>query len=248
MYNIKLIIAYDGTRYYGWQQTRMGPSIENELRGVLSQILQENVQLQAASRTDAGVHASGQVANFFTSRTIDLQRLKTSVNRMLPKDIALLDIAEAPAGFHPTLDCRSKEYHYYLCYDQHQMPQQRHFSWHYSCPLDLPAMQAAAQLLLGQHDFSSFCNFRKNQHYEHYVRQLFKLEITQFEPKRLRFEIKGNHFLYKMVRNLVGTLAYVGAHKIPSREIPSILESRTRIAAGITAPAHGLFLYSVNFT
>ena len=215
MRNIRSVLAYDGSNYLGWQITHMGPSIEGELTQQLRQILQEPVQLNAASRTDAGVHAEGQVVNFLTANnSISAEKLKASLNRLLPKDLVVLQCEEAAVDFHATLHTRSKEYHYHLCCGRFQMPPLRRYSWHYTSQLDLEAMRSAAQLFIGEHDFSSFCNVRKNIRYADYIRTLYKLEIIPLEANRLRFEIHGDHFLYKMVRNLVGTLLYVGCGKL----------------------------------
>lgn len=246
--NVKLILAYDGGAYLGWQKTAMGPSIEETLESVLQQILQEPIALQAASRTDAGVHAKGQVVNFLTSKeNLDLQRLKVGLNCLLPKDIAVMHVEEAAENFHATLACQSKEYHYTLCYGTAQWPQMRHFSWHYPHRLDVDAMRAAAQLLLGEHDFSAFCNVKKNSTYKHYVRHIHSIALIVLPDDSLRIEIKGNHFLYKMVRNIVGTLVYVGCQKIAVDEISAILKSKERPNAGITAPAHGLCLHRISY-
>ena len=159
MSNIRLTLSYLGTLYLGWQKTRMGPSIEEALEKALSQILQESISLQAASRTDAGVHAEGQVVNFFTKQEkLDLKRLQKSLNGLLPKEISVIDISFAPDPFHPTLDVLGKEYHYHLCCSTVQLPFYRHVSWHFPYLLDLQKMQDAAQLLVGKHDFSAFCN------------------------------------------------------------------------------------------
>lgn len=246
MHNIQLIIAYDGRKYLGWQKTSMGPSIEETLQKVIEKVLQHPITLQAASRTDAGVHANGQVVNFFTPRQLtDLNRLKISLNCLLNNEIVILEAAEKPLGFHPTLDCVSKEYCYYICYGPTQMPQHRFYSWHYHYDLCIDAMQAAAHYFIGEHDFSAFCNFRKNLAYDHYIRLIKGLEILEIEEWRLCIRINGPNFLYKMVRNIVGTLAYVGRGKIGQTEIPTILQSKRRIEAGVTAPAHGLFLNHV---
>lgn len=244
--NIKLIIAYDGGCYLGWQKTAMGPSIEETLEDTLRQILQESVYLQAASRTDAGVHAKGQVVNFLTAKqNLCLQRLKVSLNCLLPKDIAVMHIEEEKEDFHATLHCQGKEYHYSLCYGTAQLPQVRHFSWHYPHTLNVDTMRTAAQLLIGEHNFSAFCNVRKSSAYQNYVRTLYQIELLELPDYSLRIEIKGNHFLYKMVRNIVGTLVYVGCQKIALKSIPAILASHARPEAGMTAPAHGLCLFKV---
>jgi tRNA pseudouridine38-40 synthase len=238
--NIKLILAYEGTRYLGWQKTAMGLSIEEELEKALAQILQHPVKLQAASRTDAGVHAEGQVVNFFTESEMPLDKLQKSLNSLLPKDISVLKIEEAPEAFHPTLDCRGKEYHYSVCTGSTQLPFHRQFSWHFSYPLDLEAMQKAAEALLGKHDFSAFTNEKQEDN----VREIFAIQIEPLDG-RLKIRVSGNNFLYKMVRNIVGTLLYAGCGKLPWQEVPSIIASKDRTRAGVTAPAHGLVLKEV---
>lgn len=243
MRHVKLTLAYDGTRFLGWQKTKEGPSIEQELETVLEQILQEKVVLQASSRTDAGVHARCQVVNFRSEKTIDKNKLHVSLCCLLPKDIAVVAVEEAPDTFHPTLDVSGKEYHYWMCTDTFQYPEHRLYSWHYPYTLDLHAMQGAAASLVGTHDFSAFCNFKKNEEYEHHIREVTDIRIIPC-GKRLRFEIVGKSFLYKMVRNLVGSMVYVGRGKIAIAELRGIMESKDRRLAGVTAPAHGLVLYN----
>jgi len=247
MKNIKIVIAYDGGSYLGWQKTAMGPSIENTVQLVLEKILQHLVTLQAASRTDAGVHADHQVVNFFTTKDLHLERFKLSMNALLPKDIVVLDIEQMPFHFHPTVDCKNKTYHYCICSGPIQMPQHRHYSWHYHYSLDLENMRRACSFLIGTHDFTSFCNVNPDQIYSHYMRTIDLLEIAEIHPQRLQIKVKGSNFLYKMVRNIVGTLAYVGTGKIDDSQLPKILNSKDRKAAGLTAPAHGLFLHQINY-
>lgn len=246
MMNVKLKVAYDGTRYLGWQKTRMGLSIEETLEKVIEQILQEKVVLQAASRTDAGVHAQGQIVNFKTEKEVPcLQRLLISLNSLLPKDIAVMEIENAADMFHPTLDCRCKEYHYSVCSGVAQLPHRRYYSWHYPHRLRVMAMREAAGIIIGKRDFSSFCNFKKNSEHGHYVREVLEITIDEKPNSEIVFRIRGNNFLYKMVRNIVGTLIYVGCGKIAVQAIPSIISSEDRTQAGVTAPAHGLSLHRV---
>jgi len=245
--NVKMIIAYDGTCYLGWQKTRMGMSIEEVLQECLEKILQEKISLQAASRTDAGVHAEGQVVNFFTTKKISNERLKLSLNSLLPKDIAILHVENASADFHPTLDCIGKEYHYHLCFGSVQYPRHRFYSWHFPQELNADNMRQAAASLIGEHDFSAFCNFKKNAAYSNYIRQIQDIEILELPQKRLCIKIRGNHFLYKMARNIAGTLVYVGCGKLSLEDLPEILGSKKRTLAGMTAPAHGLALHKVLF-
>lgn len=240
-------MAYDGTDYLGWQKTSMGPSIQETLEGVLSTILQEPIAVEAASRTDAGVHAAAQITNFRTAQKLDLYRFKRSLNSLLPRDIAAVDMAEAAPEFHPTLDNIGKEYHYYICQGPYQMPIHRHFSWHFTGNLDMEAMRKAATHFLGEKDFSALLTERNEHPYKDHVREVTSIEIEELPEQRLLFKVSGRSFLYKMVRTLVGTLAYVGCHKIPLEDIPSILASKERARAGITAPAHGLHLASVHY-
>jgi len=245
---IKMVIAYDGTNYLGWQATKMGFSVEESLKAVLEKILQHPVSIEAASRTDAGVHAIGQVAAFTTSKpALDLQQLQISLNRLLQGTIAIRRIEEAEESFHPTIHAKAKEYHYYLCLGKAQLPQNRLYSWHIPYLLDREAMERAAAHLLGKHDFSSFANVKKNESYQDPTREVLRIGFTDLIDGRLRIEIKGDCFLYKMVRNMVGTLVYVGRGKIQPEEIPEMIRSKNRKAAGVTAPACGLFLFGVYY-
>lgn len=242
-----MILAYDGTHYLGWQKTKNGPSIELTLQCKLEQILQEPIQLQAASRTDAGVHAKGQVVNFLTHKeTLDFSKLRYSLNQMLSREhIVVLQLEQMPQSFHPTLNCTSKEYHYFICLGSFQYPHFRSYSWHCPYSLHVHAMKEAADYLVGEQDFSAFCNARNNNEYTSTIRNLSRVKITPVEQNRLRIEIEGNHFLYKMARNIVGTLVAVGKGQLQPKYIPDIIASKDRKRGGVSAPAHGLFLVRV---
>lgn len=246
MHNIKLVVAYDGTNYFGWQKNNAGPSIEEEFEKVLSQILQRKIVLQAASRTDRGVHAAGQVLNFFLPEPPSL-KLQHSLNALLPSDIRVLTLEETEFAFHPTLDVKSKTYRYEICYHPIQLPQERFYSWHYPVSLNLHEMRKAAQMLIGTHDFTTFCNQKKNETYKDHVRTIEELLITPQENERLSITISAPHFLYKMVRNFIGTLVYVGAGKLTSDNIQEIINQKNRVLAGMTAPAHGLTLQMIRY-
>ncbi len=243
MKNIKLIIAYEGTAYSGWQKTETGPSIEGELQKVLEQVLQHPVKLQAASRTDSGVHAEGQVVNFFTGKEVILDRLGKSCNGLLPGDIRVVEIEEMPKSFHPTLDAKNKEYHYSVCLGQAQLPFDRRFAWHFVKPVDVELMRQAAPFFIGTHDFSALTNERQDNN----VREVYRIEIDEVGENKIRIRVAGNHFLYKMVRNIVGTLVYVGCGMLKLEDAELLLERGDRTAAGMTAPAHGLTLKKVNY-
>ena len=244
MINIKLVIAYSGAAYAGWQKTKHARTIEATLEQVLTTILQHEVKLQAASRTDAGVHAEGQVVNFFLQGPRDLNRLQFSLNCLLPKDIAVISVEEMPLDFHPTLRAQKKEYWYHICNSSAQLPFERSTSWHFPYPLDINAMAQASHHLLGKHDFSAFCNERTLWDRSP-ICHLENMEITPLPHQRLRIAMTADHFLFRMARNLAGTLAYVGCGKLAADAIPAILAAKDRTQAGITPPAHGLTLKRV---
>lgn len=247
--NLKLTIAYDGGSFFGWQDSGQQRTVESFLRHALEQVLQQKIELQAASRTDRGVHAEGQVINFFCRKPhIDLKKLQQSVNSLLSRELTILTIEEMPEDFHPTLDCFGKEYHYLLSYDAVLQPKDRHYVWHFPYELDHAAMQQAAQLLIGKHDFKAFCNQRKNLNYASTERTIDRLDLIVHPQKKIRFVIKGQNFLYKMVRNVVGALVYIGNGKMTLHHLASLLKDGQRKQAAITAPALGLTLMEVFYS
>ena len=244
--NIVITVAYDGTQFFGFQKTDTGRSVESELEQALVTILQHKVLLQAASRTDRGVHASSQIVNFITSKKLDLQKLRHRLNQLLPEDIVVLKAEEAPFfEFHPTLHAKAKTYHYQIHSTDTLMPYHRFTHWHIPTALNLEAMRKACSPFIGSHDFNAFCNQRKGVRYKDTIREISSLEIIEVEENRLRIEITGTNFLYKMARNIAGTLVYVGMGKLQISDIKNIISQKRRAAAGITAPAHGLFLHKV---
>ncbi len=240
MNNIKLVIAYDGGAFYGWQTTKTGPSVEQTLQKTLEKILNHPVLLQAASRTDRGVHAYGQVVNFFS---LKIPRLE-SLNALLPPTIRVLSLELMPSDFHPTLCAVGKEYLFNIDMSSIQLPFSRHDSWHLPRFLDLEAMQKASVNFLGEHDFSALCNTNEGRIYKDKIREIWWIDILP-DQNFIRFAVAGNHFLYKMARNIVGTLAYVGLGKLSPCAIPSILDGKLRAQAGICAPPQGLALNKV---
>lgn len=242
--NYQLILSYDGTGYFGWQKTSTGPSIQEELEKALFRITGEAATPEAASRTDRGVHAEGQSVQLSLQKPRAPALLLRGLNAVLPPSIRVTGARAASPDFHATLDAAGKLYHYRLCLGPVQDPLHRLYSWHFRYPLSLDLMEQAAENLLGTHDFTAFAN-------EPEENPLCTLEAIAFEKlpySRLQIAVRGNRFLYKMVRNLAGTLIYIGAQKLPPDAIPAILASRDRKAAGITAPAHGLFLSRVFYT
>lgn len=245
--NIALKIAYDGTHYFGFQKNNSGISIEEHIEKTLEQIVRHKVVLQAASRTDRGVHAHGQVVNFFLEDDeIKVDKLKKSLNGLLSEDIVVREIQEMPASFHPTLDSVAKEYHYFVYHDEIIPPFERRYSWHIPNRLDLLKMKKAAGKLIGTHDFSSFRNKHNYAKDETTVRTIFSIEIDEIESKKICIKINGDNFLYKMARNITGTLCYIGKGKLNDNVVDFLLtHPNNRMKAGITAPASGLFLHKV---
>ena len=233
---IKLILTYDGTNYFGWQKTKTGPSIQEEIGKAVLRITGEEVSAEAASRTDRGVHARGQVVQFELKKSFIPEMLQRGLNAVLPKDIRVVSIEFA--NFHPTLDAIGKEYHYQISIGPVQDPTLRYYSWHIHYPLDTKVINSAAKSLIGTHDFSAFANIKEKN-------PICSLESIEFKDF---FIIRGDRFLYKMVRNIVGTLVYVGCGKIAAYDIPKILESKDRKLAGVTAPALGLYLHEVQYS
>ena len=246
--NIVLTIAYDGTNYFGWQKTNRGPSVEEALQKVLEKILQHKIHLQAASRTDRGVHADAQIVNFFTTKKhLDLGRLQLSLNKLLSPDIRIMEIHEASdTNFHPTLKAIAKEYHYKIATGDVLSPSLRFTHWHVPYAQELQKMEEACPILEGTHDFAAFQNFRKDNHKDT-IRTLFDVRLHKKEAHTFIISLKGTSFLYKMARNLVGTIIYVGMNKMALKELKDLLKKGKRDEAGITAPALGLTLHKVYY-
>lgn len=247
MNNIKLTIAYDGTKYLGWQKSNAGPSIEETLEKVLIHILRHSIKLQAASRTDRGVHADLQVVNFFTDKAIDLDKLQGSLNRLLPKDIVVKKVEFGSFDFHPSLDCKVKEYHYNVCTGRFQPPEFRHYMWHYPCTLNLNLMREAALCFKGKLDFKALSNAKNCETYPCHIREVTSINIIELNECCVRVEISGTNFLYKMVRNIVGSLVYVASGKVTIHDLKKTIESKERNPNLVTAPALGLKLYKVTY-
>lgn len=245
--NIVLTVSYDGTHYFGWQQTKMGPSIEESLKRAIASFLQVASELQAASRTDRGVHAEGQVVNFFCeSLPFPIEKLPHVINRYLPPDIRVKSASFAPKdSFHPTLDAVSKEYQYTIYTGSILSPFKRHQVWHYPTPLSLDLMEQAKHCLIGKKDFSGFVNQGSDRNAPA-ITTIHTLDIRH-EADLYFFSIQGTHFHYKMVRNIVGTLAYIGTKKIPVEVVKNILDTKDRTLAGMTAPAAGLVLNEIHY-
>ena len=237
--NVKLTIAYEGTHFYGWQNNLSERSVEWELKKALELILNHSIVLQAASRTDRGVHANAQVVNFFTYDSLNLEQLVTSLNTILDPDIRILSAQKGSDTFHPTLDVKSKQYRYIISTAKVRQPDKRRVSWHFPYITSLANMKEAAKLIVGSHNFSGFSNgyeFNKNPYCT-----IHAIKFEEFHQE-LHIVLLGDRFLYKMVRIIVGTLAYIGSGKLKAVVIDEIFSSLDRKKGGVTAPAEGLVL------
>lgn len=243
----RLIITYEGTRYCGWQVQPNGIAIQEILQKNFEKLLKRCVNVIASGRTDAGVHALGQVAHFHFDEPLDLHRLLVSINGLLPPDIRVLEIALAPDNFHSRYSAKGKEYHYHLTLDRFQSPFDRGRSWHIKKRLNLDIFHKAAKLFVGTHDFSSFANeAHSGAAARDAVRTIWRLDIVP-EAGGLRLEFEGNGFLYKMVRNIVGTIVDTAGGKISLEDIQQMFEAKDRRLAGRAAPPYGLFLVKVRY-
>ena len=243
-HRIKLRLEYRGTRYHGWQVQPQVVTIQGTLEACLARITNGPVRLHAAGRTDAGVHALGQVAHFDTTSAIALPALVRGLNSLLPEDIVVLQATEVPSDFHARYSAQQKTYAYMVHNHARRSALHAPYAWHVPQSLDIAAMRTAAQALLGQHDFSAFraasCTARSP------VRCLACLAVKR-RAARLFFVCRADGFLQHMVRNIVGTLVEVGRGKLPASAMAMILHSRQRQQAGPTAPPHGLFLVRVTY-
>jgi tRNA pseudouridine38-40 synthase len=244
----QLILSYDGTRYFGWQVQKSGPSIQATLQSALEKVLNHSVALTGSGRTDAGVHAQGQTAHFNTLRPIQPLRLQRALNALLPLDIRVLELLPAPPNFHARYSAASKIYHYHLHLDSFCNPFTYPYRHRVLGPCDPVRMQKAFPYLLGTHDFSAFANrTNKEAGPRGNVRTLHRLDLMEQEGGvRLEFEADG--FLYKMVRNMTGALLRVGAGAIAPEQIAEILQAKRRSLPFKAAPPQGLFLYKVCYT
>lgn len=245
MRNIKIVLQYDGTRYSGWQsQEHCENTIQGKLTAVLCRMLGEEIEVAGSGRTDAGVHALGQVANFKTRSKLSCREIMEGLNRYLPEDIAVLSAKEVPERFHSRLSATGKTYRYHIWNSRIPNVFGRRYSWTIEEPLDLRAMRLAAEKLTGTHDFRAFCSLKRSK--KSTVRTIESIWIEQ-KGAEVILSFTGNGFLYHMVRILTGTLVEIGLHKKTPEAIDAILASGNREQAGITAPAQGLFLVQVEY-
>lgn len=244
MRRIKLTVAYDGTDYCGWQIQPNGITVEEVLNRALSRLTGEEIRVIGASRTDAGVHARGNVAVFDTASTVPPERFAYAVNPLLPEDIVVVGAEEVPQDWHPRYQNSVKTYEYHILNREMPDPLRRRESWHVSFPLDLDSMREAAAYLRGEHDFRSFCSIHTGV--KTTVRTIYTLDIDR-SGNLITIRISGNGFLYNMVRIIVGTLVEVGRGFRTPENMRDILNAEEREKAGATAPPQGLVLVSIAY-
>ena len=245
MRNFKLTICYDGSRYKGWQkQGNTDNTIQTKMERLLGRVLGQPVELAASGRTDAGVHARKQVCSFKAETDRRTEIMLTELRKYVPEDIGILDLEEAPLRFHARLNCREKTYVYRVWNSAEPDVFERKYRYAFPAELDTDAMRAAADCLLGEHDFTAFCS---NKHMKKSaVRELKSIQLVR-DGEELRFILTGNGFLYNMVRIIVGTLLEVGSGQRSIDSVSEALSSKNRGTAGFTAPPQGLFLWDEKY-
>jgi tRNA pseudouridine38-40 synthase len=245
----KLVIAYDGTAYEGWQMQKIGTGVQQIVETALAKLFPSAPRLHSSSRTDTGVHALGMAAHFEippTEARMKAHKLLLALNAHLPEDVRVLSAARAGEKFHAQFDASGKQYHYFVWNHPAMNPLLRHTAWHVPRKLNLRAMRAAAKWFVGKHDFQSFAanpGYKK----ESTVRRLTRCDVKK-SGAQFTFIIEGDGFLYKMCRGIVGTIVQAGLGKFPPGEIRTMLAKKDRRVAGMTAPAHGLVLWKVFYS
>lgn len=244
MKRIKLIVAYDGTNYCGWQIQPTAITVEKVLNDSLSRLLGEEIKVIGASRTDSGVHALGNVAVFDTNSTIPGERFSYALNKLLPEDIVIQDSCEVVSDFHPRHCNTEKLYEYKIMNRKFPIPSKRYDTYFWPYSLDINAMQEASAYLVGEHDFKSFCSVKTQT--ETTVRTIYAVDVVKNNDV-VSIKVKGSGFLYNMVRIIAGTLIQVGTGHYEPFKVKEMLESTDRTVAGPTAPAQGLTLVEINY-
>ncbi len=244
MINIKLTIEYDGSRYYGWQKQPGLITVEGEIEKAIKKITKEEIKIYGSGRTDKGVHARGQIANFITNSKIPPNKIKEAVNNVLPKDISIKHSCIVSDDFHSRYHAKGKEYKYLIYNNRIRSSLLWKYTHHIPYALNINLMQKAAKEFIGTYDFASF--MAKGSNKKNTVRTIYDLNINK-NDKIIQVSVKGNGFLYKMVRTIVGTLLNVGRGYLDCNQIYDIIKSKDRRKAGKTAPAKGLYLEEVYY-
>ncbi|MCK5450424.1 MAG: tRNA pseudouridine(38-40) synthase TruA [Candidatus Omnitrophica bacterium] len=244
MRNIKLTISYDGTKFKGWQVQKNGRTVQEEIEKAIKRVFGKTSRIHGAGRTDSGVHAKGQVAHFKTSYDIPTRNIPPALNRVLPDSIVIIEAEEVSLNFHSRFDAKSKIYKYYIINTDHRDPFSAKYSWRVPYTLNMALMKREADVLEGEHDFKSFQASDKTERTS--IREIRYVRVIKKNSKII-IEIKGNGFLYNMVRNIVGTLIDIGRGHLPPGSMKKILKAKDRTQAGPTAPAKGLFLMKIEY-
>ena len=243
MKRYKCVVSYDGTRFAGYQVQPNKLTVQSEIERVLTKLHKgTEMSIAASGRTDAGVHAKGQIIHFDSPLNIPLPKWDVALNSLLPEDIVIKNVEETNATFHARFDALGKEYRYFVQQSKKRDPFSRNYAYHYPYPLNIQEMKKAAKSLLGTHDFTSFCSAKTEVADK--VRTINEIEIIE-DRDQLVFRFVGNGFLYNMVRILVGTLLEVGSGTRTAESISEVIAQKDRTFAGKTAPAHGLYLWEV---
>ncbi|SFB99070.1 tRNA pseudouridine38-40 synthase [Bacillus sp. OV322] len=245
MNNYKMTIQYDGGRYKGWQRLGSGDdSIQGKIENVLTELAGEKIEIIGSGRTDAGVHALAQVANFKMSEGKTESEIMEYLNRYLPQDISVVEVISVPDRFHARYNAKEKTYLYKIWNEQYTNPFMRKYSMHVDQKLDITKMEAACQYFIGKHDFTAFSNAKSKK--KSMVREIYSIDIEE-NAGFIEIRVRGNGFLYNMVRKMAGTLIEIGLGEIEAMSIPGILESKERVQTGRMAYAEGLYLEKVDF-
>lgn len=243
MRNLKLTIEYDGTNYSGFQRQSNGNTVQEELEKAISKIVNHTIILYCAGRTDAGVHANGQVCNFFTDSKISESGLNIALNSLLPNDISCHNICEAEESFNARYSAKQRHYRYFILNREAKSAIKGRYAWHIRRELDLNEMEKAITAFIGTHDFRAFSHAKED---EKTIRTITSVSIKK-EEEMVIIDVSANSFLRSMVRNIVGTLVEIGMGKRSFESIKEIIDSKDRRKAGVCAPAGGLFLKSVEY-
>lgn len=244
MRRIKLTVAYDGTNYSGWQAQNNAVTVEGVLNKALTKLLKEEITVIGASRTDAGVHAMGNIAVFDTESTIPGERFVYVVNQKLPDDIVVVASEEVPLDWHPRHQNSKKTYEYHIYNSKIPNPTKRLYTSFVSFDLDLELMKQGAKYLLGEHDFAGFCSIKTQA--KTTVRTIYDLQVIQ-KDEEIVIRVTGNGFLYNMVRIIAGVLIRVGRGFYPPEKVLELLEGKERTGEAITAPPQGLVLIGIEY-
>ncbi len=244
MKRYRLRVAYDGTEYHGWQEQSNGITIEEVLNKTLSKVLKEDIVVVGASRTDAGVHAYGNVAVFDSNTSIPADKICYAVNPFLPADIRIVQSEEVADDFHPRFVSSRKTYEYHIYNSRIPFPTNRLYSHQVIMPLDVDAMREAGKYIVGTHDFKCFCAAKAQV--KTTVRNVLDVRVKE-NGEEIIVEVEGEGFLYNMVRIITGTLIKVGLGAYPPEHVKDIIESKDRRNAGETVPAKGLFLQKIEY-